>query len=207
MVHVGKVKVALQGRVDGGRDRLVADGALGVEVNHLIFGLDAAVDLLELQQFFQIESGEAGELDATKVAAAALDPEDSSGCAVGRIDPVQLGAGVAAAEVGDVQVRPQQIRPVAQQLGRVKLCGDRFVPFVLEKLKFCVRCHDADLNRDRMSPTIIPRDAKTRKEADGRWEIHSWQRSGWVSPGALLYAAFRRQTGGLSAIETKAAWM
>src|ERR1035441_7175020 len=141
MVHVGKGQVAVQGRVDGGGDRIVAEGALGVEVDHLIFGLDAAVDLLELQQFFQIESGEAGELDAAKVAAAALDPEDSSGCAVERIDLVQLGAGVAATEVGDTQVRPQQIRAVTQQLGWAELCGDRFVPLVLDKAKFCIRCH------------------------------------------------------------------
>ena len=83
-----------------------------------------------------------------------------AGYAVERIDLVELGTGVAAAEVGDAQIRPQQIRPVAQQLGRAKLFGDRFVPLILEKPKFCARCHGADLDRDWMSPTIIPQESK-----------------------------------------------
>ena len=48
----------------------------GYMVDHLVFALDAAVDLLQREQLVQVERGEAGALDAAEVAAGAFDPED-----------------------------------------------------------------------------------------------------------------------------------
>ena len=112
----------------------------------LVFVLDAAVDFFELEQFVEAERGEAGALDAAEVAAGALDPEDLAGYAVERVDLVELGAGVAAAEVGDAQIGAEEIGAVAEQFGRVELCRNRFIPLILEKTEFGVRCHKADLN-------------------------------------------------------------
>ncbi len=56
-------------------------------------------------------------------------------CAVERIDLVELGAGVAAAEVGDAQVGAKQVRPVAQQLRRIQLGCDRLIPAVFKKFE------------------------------------------------------------------------
>ena len=67
-----------------------------------------------------VERRETRALDATQVAAAALHPQNFNRLAGQRIDFVKLRAGIASAEVGDAQVGPQQIRPVAKQLGLIQ---------------------------------------------------------------------------------------
>ena len=66
------------------------------------------------------------------------------GLAVERVDLVELGAGVAAAEVGDAQVGAEQVGAVAQELRAIEFGGDGLIPFVFQKLKSTMRCHDAD---------------------------------------------------------------
>ena len=102
-------KVAVERRVDGGGDGIVAEGALGIQIDKLVLVLDAAIDLFQFEQLVQTERGEAGALDTAQVASAAFDPEDLAGYTVERVDLVDLGAGVSAAEVGDAQVRAQEI--------------------------------------------------------------------------------------------------
>ena len=48
-----------------------------------------------------IEGGETGALDAAEVAAGAFDPEHFNGLAGERVELGDLGAGVAAGEVGE----------------------------------------------------------------------------------------------------------
>ena len=130
----------------------------GYMVDHLVFVVDAAVDLFQFEQLVEIEGGEAGALDAAEVAAGAFDPEDAAGRAVERINLIELGAGIATTEVGDAQIGAEQVRPVAQQLRRIQLRRHRLVPLVLEKLEIRVRCHDAGLPTPggETAPTIIP---------------------------------------------------
>lgn len=52
--------------------------------------------------------------NAAQIAAAALDRPDGRGAASHGVDHLLLGTGIAAAEVGDVEVRAEQIRAVAQ---------------------------------------------------------------------------------------------
>src|SRR5215467_5490869 len=99
---------------------------------HLVLVRHAAVAALKGPQPVQVQRGEALPADAADVAAAALDPQHLARRAVERIALDDLGAGVAAAEVGDAQVRAQQVRAVTQLFGGIEGVGDRRVPAVLE---------------------------------------------------------------------------
>ena len=50
--------------------------------------------------------------------------------AVDGIDGFKLGTGVAAAEVGQAEVRAEEIRAIAKKFGSVEGCGERIVPLV-----------------------------------------------------------------------------
>ena len=137
----GKGRKPWSGRVDGGGDGVVAEGAERVHVDHLVFEVDAAVGGFEGEELVEIEGGEAGALDAAEVAAASLHPEDLFGLAVEGVDLVELGAGVAAAEVGDAQIGAEQVGAIAQKLGTIEGCGDGFIPSVFEKAEACMHSH------------------------------------------------------------------
>ena len=132
MVDVGEGKKAVQRRVNGGGDGVVAEGAEGIHGHHVVFVIDALVAALEGEQLLLVEGGEAGALDAAQVAAGALDPEHLDGLAGERIDLGDLGAGVAAGEVGDAQVGAEQVGAVAQQFGLVESGGESWRPSGLQ---------------------------------------------------------------------------
>ena len=48
-----------------------------------------------------------------------------------------FGAGVAAGEVGDAQVRAEQIGAIAQQFGLVERGGDSGIPAIFEEAEGC----------------------------------------------------------------------
>ena len=75
MIDVREGKKAVQRRVDGGGDGVVAEGAQRIHRHHVVFGVDAFVAALEREQLVLVERGEAGALDAAEVAAGAFDPE------------------------------------------------------------------------------------------------------------------------------------
>ncbi len=77
-----------------GATGLLPEGALRVEIDHLILELDTAIDLFELEQLVEAERGEAGALDAAEIAAAAFYPKDFAGNSVERVDLIDLGAGI-----------------------------------------------------------------------------------------------------------------
>src|SRR5438552_19189485 len=58
VVHIGKGKEAVEGRVNRGRHRIAAKGTQRVESNHFVLVLDATVAALERAQLFQIRSEE-----------------------------------------------------------------------------------------------------------------------------------------------------
>jgi hypothetical protein len=67
--------------------------------------------------------------------------------AVEGIDLIELGAGVATAEVGDAEVGAEEVRAVAEKLWRVEGCGYGFIPTVFEEAKAWLCCHVELLGR------------------------------------------------------------
>ena len=106
--------------------------------HHVVFGVHAFVAVLQGEQLFLVERGEAGALDAAEVAAGAFDPEHLDGFASERIGLDDLGTGVAAGKVGDAQVGAEQVGAIAQQLRFIERGSDRRVPAVFEKSESCV---------------------------------------------------------------------
>ena len=141
VVDVWERQETVQGRVDGGVDGVVAEGAERVHVDHFIFKVNAAVGGFESQQLVKIEGGESGTLDAAEVPATSLHPQNFLGFPVERIDLFKLGAGIATAEVGDAQIGTEQVGAIPEQLRIVEGCRNRFIPPVLKKPKACMRCH------------------------------------------------------------------
>ena len=105
----------VEGGVDGGGDFVVAEGGEGVEGDHLILKGFAAVDVFELGEAVHIEEREAGFLNGADVAAGAFDGHDAGIAAGEGVGHFVLGAGVAAAEVGDAEVGAEQVGTVAEQ--------------------------------------------------------------------------------------------
>ena len=135
VVDVGKGQKAVQGGVDGGGDRVVAEGAERVQGHHFIFKIDALVAALKGEELVLIEGGEAGALHAAQIAAGTLDPQDFNGLAGEGIDFSDFGTGVAAGEVGDAQIGAEQVGAIEEQLRLVEGVGDGGVPAVFEELE------------------------------------------------------------------------
>jgi hypothetical protein len=131
----------VQRRVNGCGDRIVAEGAERIHGDDVVFAGDAFVAVGECKHLVEIERGKAGALDAAEIAAGAFDPEDLFGLTVEGIDLVQLGAGVASAEVGDAQVGTEQVGTISKELWSVEVCCDRLVLTAFEKAKACMRWH------------------------------------------------------------------
>ena len=132
VVHVREGKKAVQRRVNRGCDRVRAERAQRVVARHFVFVLGAAITAFEPPQLLQIQRGEAAALDAAEVAAAALHPENGLLAAVHGIWLDDLGAGVAAAEVGNTEVAPQQVRAIAEKIGLIETASRAVVPEVPE---------------------------------------------------------------------------
>ena len=56
---------------------------------------------------------------------------------VERIDLLQLGAGIAAAEVGNAQIGAQQVGTIAQQLRCIQLRRNSLIPTIFKKMQAC----------------------------------------------------------------------
>ncbi len=137
MVDVREGKKAVQRRIDGRGDGVVAEGAHGIHRHHVVFGLDAFVAALECEELVLVEGGEAGALDAAEVAAGAFDPDDFDGFAGEGVGLSNFGTGVAAGKVGDAQVGAEQVGAIAQKLGFVERSGDGGIPAVFKEAEGC----------------------------------------------------------------------
>ena len=84
----------------------------------LVFLIDVSaqplVPTLQRQQLLLVERGKTGPLDASQVAPGAFNPQNLDRLPGKRICIHHLRTCVAARKIGDAQVRPQQVRPVAQ---------------------------------------------------------------------------------------------
>ncbi len=130
VIDVREGKEAVERRVDRRRGGIVAEGDERIEFDHRVLFVDAPILLLEREQLVEIEGREARPLDAAEIAAAALDPEHELLLAVDGIDGFELGAGVAAAEVGQAEVRAEQVRAIAEKFGSVQGRSEGIVPLV-----------------------------------------------------------------------------
>ena len=115
MVDMGMRHEAVQGRVDRGRARIEIEGAMVEQRDHLVLVREAAIDRLQAEELVEIEGREAVELHRADVAARSLDPQHRDRRASQRIDALDLGRGVAAAEIGDAEVAAEKVRAIEQE--------------------------------------------------------------------------------------------
>ena len=101
MIYVRKGKKCMQRCIDRGSYRIVTERTQRIQPHHLVFQFDAAINLCQGEHFVEIQSGKALDLDAAQVPPAAFHPQHRLLLAVERIRPLELRAGIAAAEVGD----------------------------------------------------------------------------------------------------------
>ncbi len=113
----------MQGGVDGGGARIEVEGAVGQVAHHLVLVRHPAIEPLQGQQLVEIEGGEAVQRHGAQIAAGALHPQDRGLRCGERVPGRELGRGVAAAEIGDCQVRAQQVGAIEQQLRRGEAPG------------------------------------------------------------------------------------
>src|SRR5271167_758889 len=128
MVYVTKRKKGVQRRVDGSCHVVLAERTQRIKVHHLVLVGNTSIAALEANDLVEEKSSKAAALDASKVAAAPLNPQNFRGSATDRICLHNLGAGVSAAEICYAQVGAQKIRAIAKQFRLVKCSGQLRIP-------------------------------------------------------------------------------
>jgi hypothetical protein len=76
-------------------------------IHHVVFMRHTAIQFFQAAQFVHPQSGEAIELHGADITARAFDPQHLDRFAGQGIQLPYLGAGVAAAVVGDSEIGPQ----------------------------------------------------------------------------------------------------
>jgi hypothetical protein len=118
----------VQRGVDAGGARVQVEGAVRQVGHHLVFDAPGRGSALQRLQLVHVQGRETVQLDAAQVAAGALHPQHLDLLAAQRIGHHHLGGGIAAAEIGNAQVRPEQVGTVQQQFRFAHGGGDRIVP-------------------------------------------------------------------------------
>ena len=113
-VRVEVVDVALRDkcverRINRWCGAVLPECAEGVQRNHLIFKVQAAVAGLQGLQLVLVERRKARALDSAEVAAGTFDPEDIDGRASDGIDTGNLRGCVSAAKVGQAWVAAKEV--------------------------------------------------------------------------------------------------
>src|SRR5271157_574083 len=161
VVDVGVGQQAVQRCINRSGRGVQAKSAEGVVAHHLVFMLNAAIELLESEQLFLVESGETCALNTAEIAAAPLDPQNLDDFAGQRIFLLHLGTCIAAAKVGDAQVRTQQIGAVTKEFGFIQVRSNACIPHVLEITQtfHSSSMYPADLSTSliKMLQLVIPR--------------------------------------------------
>ena len=130
-VHVVDMRlrdIGVQGGIDTRGTRVQVERAVRQVIHHLVFMLQAAITLLQRIQLVHVERGEAIELDGAQIAARTLDPQHLDVFAGQVVAHLDLGRGIAAAEIRHAQIRAEQIRAIEQQLGFAHLGRHGVVP-------------------------------------------------------------------------------
>src|ERR1700733_2696596 len=87
-------------------------------------------------QLVEVKRRKSLALDAADIPPAPLDPEHVLLRTIDRIDFSELRARIPTAKIRNPQIRSQQIRPIPQQLRRIELARDVFVPAIFQKAQF-----------------------------------------------------------------------
>src|SRR5713226_7022146 len=115
VIDMGKRKKSVKRSVNRGGDSILSKGREGIVANQFVFVLFAAIEALELFEPIEVKQREAGFGDGAEVASAAFHSQDTRRFLREGIGEFQLRTGIAAAEIGDAQIRSQQVRAVAQE--------------------------------------------------------------------------------------------
>lgn len=108
MVHVGLGHEPVQASVDRRRARIEVEDAMVQRVHHGVFLGEALVEAFERLELAHVERGETIELHRAQVAARALDPQHGDVRSGEQVLVFHLGRGIAPAEIGDAEIRPQK---------------------------------------------------------------------------------------------------
>ena len=141
MIDVREGQKSVQRSVNRSGDAVLAEGAQRIHIHHFIFEFSAAILCSSPCSFSEYKRRQPAQLDASQIAATALDPQNFFLLPAKRIGLLDLRTGVSAAEVGDAKIGAQQIRSVAQQFRLVETAGDLFVPTVFQISQTCFELH------------------------------------------------------------------
>ena len=128
MVNMRKGHVAMKACVDRGRAGIEIEGAMIQRMHHRVFLVEALVETLQAFELVHVEGGEAVELHGADVTARALDPQHGDRLAGQRVFRRDLGGGVATAEIGDAQIRAQQVGPIEEEARLIHFGGLGVIP-------------------------------------------------------------------------------
>jgi hypothetical protein len=133
VIDVRERQECMEGRVDRCRDAVLAERAQRVEPHHLILERLAAIAGNEAFELVHVQDREPGGADRPQVAAASFDRHDPLRPPGKWVGQIELRARVPPAEIGDAEVRAEQVRSVTEQLQRLRFEPGRFavVPQVL----------------------------------------------------------------------------
>src|SRR5579863_3122362 len=113
MVHMIERQERVQRSIDGCCYSILAKRREWIIANHFIFMLLTAVQILELFKAVEIQQSESGFSDRAQISATAFDGEHAYGTASKRIGKLQLGTCVSSAEVGNAQIRAEEVGTIA----------------------------------------------------------------------------------------------
>ena len=131
---------AVERRVDAAGARIQVERGVAEHADHRIFerrlhslGRAGGVDGLQTDQLLLIERREVLAEAGAEIAAGTLDPEDLDRLAREGVLLDDLGAGVAAAGVGDALVGAEDVGAIDEPGDRIHLGGDGVVPEVVDE--------------------------------------------------------------------------
>jgi hypothetical protein len=116
MIDMREGQIGVERGIDRRRARIEREGAVRQIADHLVLMVEPAIEFFEAEQLVLIERRKPVELHRTDIAARTLDPQDGDGFAGQRIARFELGRGVAAAEIGDGEVRTKAVRAIEEQI-------------------------------------------------------------------------------------------
>ena len=115
MVDVGGGEKSVQRRVDRRHRAARPEAGVVEQGDHLVLLVEALVDALHRAQPLEVDQGEPVDGQGAEVAAGPFHREHAAGLPGDRVGELDLGRGVAAAEVRDARIRPEAARPLDER--------------------------------------------------------------------------------------------
>src|ERR1041384_5235561 len=115
MVDVQKREKCVQRRIDGGCNPILAERRKWIIAHHLVFVRLSAIQFFEVLEAVKIKKCKSRFLDRAKVSTAALDRKHADRLTSEWVWKLDLRARISTAEIGDAEIRTQQIRAIPQK--------------------------------------------------------------------------------------------